>query len=149
MVTFNVSELDLVEGWASDDDTVRARFGVPITAATGAASTSVIYFEVDPGNRLSPHSHTAEEVLFVLEGTAEAIVGETTLKLCAGGLTVIPANVVHNVANAGADTLRAIGFLSSAATINTYEHLIMPMQTHVLVFPVLPSAQVWADVCPV
>jgi quercetin dioxygenase-like cupin family protein len=136
MVTFNVRELDLVEGWASEDDTVRARFGVPITAATGAASSSVIYFEVDPRHRLSPHYHTAEEVLFMLEGTAEALLGERGTKLCARGMTVIPANVVHNVVNAGPDTLKAIGFLSSAATVNTYEHVIMPMQMRVLVFPV-------------
>jgi quercetin dioxygenase-like cupin family protein len=135
MVSFNIRELDLVEGWASDDDTVRARFSVPITAGTGATSTSVIYFEIDPGNKLSPHSHTADEVLLILEGMAEAIVGEAVTTLDVGGMTVIPANVVHNVVNAGSDTLRAIGFFPSAATVNYYEHVIMPMGTRILVFP--------------
>jgi quercetin dioxygenase-like cupin family protein len=135
VVTFNIRDLDLVEAWASDDDMVSARFSVPITAATGSTSTSVIYFEVDRGKKLSPHSHTAEEVLLVLEGTAEAIVGENATTLDVGGMTVIPANVVHNVVNAGSDTLRAIGFFPSAATVNNYEHVIMPMGTRVLVFP--------------
>jgi quercetin dioxygenase-like cupin family protein len=135
MVAINIHELELVEGWAEDDETVRARFSFPITAASGAASTSVVYFEVEPGHRLSPHTHTAEEVLLILEGTAEAILGEPATTLDAGGMTVIPANVLHNVANPGSDTLRAVGFFSSAATVNTYEHLIMPMGARVLVFP--------------
>jgi quercetin dioxygenase-like cupin family protein len=105
------------------------------SAASGAASTSVVYFELEPGNRLSPHTHTAEEVLLILEGTAEAILGEGSTTLDAGGMTVIPANVAHNVANAGSGTLRAVGFFPSAAIVNVYEHLIMPMRTRVLVFP--------------
>ena len=135
MIAINISELELVEGWADDDETVRARFSFPITAASGAASTSVVYFELEPGKRLSPHTHTAEEVLLILEGTAQAIVEERATTLGAGGMTVLPANVVHNVANAGSGTLRAVGFFSSAATVNTYEHVIMPMGTRVLVFP--------------
>jgi quercetin dioxygenase-like cupin family protein len=135
MVTFNIHELDLVEGWASNDDTVHARFSAPITAASGSASTSIIYFEIEPGKRLSPHSHTAEEVLLILEGKAEAIAGETVIPLDAGGMTVIPTSVVHNVANVGSDKLRAIGFFPSAATVNYYDHVIMPWNTRVLVFP--------------
>jgi quercetin dioxygenase-like cupin family protein len=135
MVGINIHELELVEAWADDDETVRARFSLPITAANGAASTSVVYFEIDPGKRLSPHTHTAEELLLILEGTAEAIVGERSTTLSAGGMTVLPANVVHNVANAGSELLRAVGFFSSAATVNLYEHVIMPMGTRLLVFP--------------
>jgi quercetin dioxygenase-like cupin family protein len=135
MVAINIRELELVEGWADDDESVRARFSFPITAASGAASTSVVYFELEPGNRLSPHTHTAEEVLLILEGTAEAILGERSTTLAADGMTVIPANVMHNVVNAGSGTLRAVGFFSSAATVNMYEHVIMPMGTRVLVFP--------------
>jgi quercetin dioxygenase-like cupin family protein len=60
----------LVQAWAEDDPSVHARFGFPITAASGAASTSLVYFEIEPGNKLSPHTHTAEEILMVLDGTA-------------------------------------------------------------------------------
>lgn len=135
MGALNLNHLDLVEGWADDDETVRARFSFPITAASGAASTSVVYFEIEPGRRLSPHTHSAEEVLLILEGTAQAILEERATTLDAGGITAIPANVLHNVANAGSSTLRAVGFFSSAATVNRYEHLIMPMGTRVLVLP--------------
>jgi oxalate decarboxylase/phosphoglucose isomerase-like protein (cupin superfamily) len=72
-------------------------------------------------------------VPLILEGTAEAILGERSTILDAGVMTVIPANIVHNVVNAGSGRLRAVGFFSSAATVNIYEHAIMPMGTRVLV----------------
>ncbi|HEV2712187.1 MAG TPA: cupin domain-containing protein [Gaiellaceae bacterium] len=135
MEAINIHELELAEGWADDEETVRARFSFPITAASGAASTSVVYFELEPGNRLSLHTHTAEEVLLIVEGTAEAIVRERSTAMSAGGMALIPANVVHDVVNAGSDTLRCVGFFSSAVILNRYDHDIMPMGGRVLVFP--------------
>jgi quercetin dioxygenase-like cupin family protein len=135
MMAINIDELELVEGWADDDETVRARFSFPITATSGAASTSVVYFEIEPGNRLSLHTHTAEEVLLILEGTAQAIVGERSTRLGARGMALIPANVVHDVVNAGSATLRCVGFFSSAVIVNVHELEIMPMESRVLVFP--------------
>ena len=132
---FQLDELELVEGWAEDDPSVRARFGFPVTAASGAASTSLVYFEIEPGNKLSPHTHTAEEILMVLDGTALAIVDEKSRTLRKGGVAVIPAMVLHNVENAGSSVLRAVGFFSAAGMVNSYEHLLIPMQTRVLVTP--------------
>jgi hypothetical protein len=43
--------------------------------------------------------------------------------------------ILHNVENAGSGDLRAVGFFSAAGMVNTYEHLIMPMQTQVLITP--------------
>ena len=133
--TFQLDELELVEGWAEEDSSVRARFGFPVTAASGAASSSLVYFEIEPGNKLSPHTHTAEEILMVLDGTAQAIVGEKSKILRKGGVAVIPAMVLHNVENAGSSVLRAVGFFSAAGMVNSYEHLLMPMRTRVLVTP--------------
>jgi quercetin dioxygenase-like cupin family protein len=133
--TFQLDELELVEGWAEEDPSVRARFSFPVSATSGAASTSLVYFEIEPGNKLSPHTHTAEEILMVLDGTAHAIVGEKSRTLRKGGVAVIPAMVLHNVENAGSSVLRAVGFFSAAGMVNSYEHLLMPMQTRVLVTP--------------
>lgn len=130
-----LGELELVEGWADEDPTVRAKFGFPVTAASGAASTSIVYFEIEPGHRLSPHTHTAEEVLLILEGTALAIVGETSTTLRDGGVAVIPAMVLHNVENSGSGVLKAVGFFSAAGMVSNYEHVIMPLGTRVLVTP--------------
>jgi quercetin dioxygenase-like cupin family protein len=132
---FQLDELELVEGWAEDDPSVRAKFNFPVTAASGAASTTLVYFEIEPGNKLSPHTHTAEELLLVLEGTARAIVGETSSILRNGGVAVIPAMAPHNVENAGSSAVRGVGFFSAAGMVNVYEHLLMPMQTRILVTP--------------
>lgn len=105
------------------------------TAASGAASTSLVYFEIEPGHKLSPHTHTAEEVLLILEGTARAVVAGTSADLHQGGVAVIPAMVLHNVENAGSTVLKAVGFFSAAGMVSSYEHLLMPMQTRVLVTP--------------
>lgn len=131
----HLGQVELVEGWAEDDPTVRAKFSFPVTAASGAASTTLVYFEVEAGHRLSPHTHTAEETLLILEGTARAIVGETSTTLREGSVAVIPAMALHNVENAGSGVLRAVGFFSAAGMVSTYEHVIMPMQTRVLVTP--------------
>ena len=130
-----LDELELVEGRADEDPTVRARFSFPVTAASGAASTSLVYFEIEPGHKLSPHTHTAEEVLVVLEGNARAIVDGASTVLREGGVAVIPAMALHNVENAGSSVVRAVGFFSAAAMVSTYEHVIMPLDTRVLVTP--------------
>jgi quercetin dioxygenase-like cupin family protein len=88
---------------------------------------------------LSPHTHTAEEVLLVLEGTARAILGETPATLTTGGVAVIPAMVLHNVENAGSTLLRAVGFFSASGMVSNYEHVIMPIATQVLVTPFPPA----------
>jgi quercetin dioxygenase-like cupin family protein len=132
---FRLDELELVEGWGESDPTQRARFDFPITAATGAASTTLVYFELEPGTKLIPHSHTAEEILLILEGTADAIVEERKTTLGARGVAVIPAMALHNVINVGSNTVRAVGFFSSAGVVHTYEDLVMPLGTRVIVTP--------------
>jgi quercetin dioxygenase-like cupin family protein len=132
---FQLDELELVEGWAEDDPSVRAKFNFPVTAASAAASTTLVYFEIEPGNKLSPHTHTAEEILLILDGTARAMVGETSTILRKGGVAVIPAMALHTVDNAGPSVVKAVGFFSAAGMISIYEHLIMPMGTRVLVTP--------------
>ena len=56
----------------------------PISSATGTADTAVVYLEFEPGGELAAHTDSAEELLLVLEGTAEGIVGDETARLEAG-----------------------------------------------------------------
>jgi quercetin dioxygenase-like cupin family protein len=133
---FQLQELELIEGWGQSDPTQRARFDFPITAATGAASTTLVYFELEPGTKLIPHTHTAEEILLILEGTAEATIEDEKALLTAGGVALIPAMSLHNVVNAGSQTVRAVGFFSSAGMVNSYEDVVMPLGTRVIVTPI-------------
>jgi glyoxylase I family protein len=73
--------------------------------------------------------------LLILEGTADAIVEERKTTLGARGVAVIPAMALHNVINVGSNTVRAVGFFSSAGVVHTYEDLGMPLGTRIIVTP--------------
>lgn len=135
MAAVRLSELEMVEAWVEGSPTLRARFDFPLTATTGCASSSVIYYEVDPGNRTPRHIHSAEEIQMIVEGTADVEVGEEVARFSAEALAVVPALVPHALANVGQTTLRVVGFFSSAAAIHAYEDTIMPLGTNVLVTP--------------
>lgn len=135
MVSVNVNELELVEGWVENEPTIRGRFDFPIHAGVGAASSAAIYFEVEPGDRIPWHAHTAEELLFVVAGEAQGEVGDEASRLSAGALVVVPAQVRHRVTNVGTETLRVVGFFASAAIITTLEDEIAPLATRVLPVP--------------
>ena len=85
--------------------------------------------------RIGRHVHSAEEVLLVLEGTAEVSVGDERGRLSAGGLALIPAGVPHEPVNVGSDTLRCVAYRSSAAALHTWEVPLMPMESTTFVTP--------------
>ena len=138
MITARLDRLDLVEYFQEDDPTLRATFGRPVHTQTGATSTGVVYFEVEPGRHGGSHAHSAEEVVLILQGEAEAVVGEERGRLSAGGMVVIPARVPHDVRNVGEDTLRVVGFFPSAAVVTTFEEVLAPMNLKVMVMGAPP-----------
>jgi uncharacterized cupin superfamily protein len=77
MITARLDRLDLVEYFQEADSTLRATFGRPIHTQTGATSTGVVYFEVEPGRHGGSHAHSAEEVVLIIRGEAEAVVGRS------------------------------------------------------------------------
>ena len=64
---------------------------------------------------------SAEELLLVLEGTAEALIGEERGRLEAGELAVVPAMAPHDVWNTGDGVLRVLGFFSSSTVVATFD----------------------------
>jgi hypothetical protein len=75
MITAKPHELELLKFWLESDPTAGIRINFPIDAQTGAASTAAVNFELAPVQHIGTHTHSAEEILFVLEGEAEAVVG--------------------------------------------------------------------------
>lgn len=135
-VAFQLADLELLEGWAEEDPARRGKFAFPITAATGAASTSLGYLELPRGPMVGrTHTHTAEEILLVLEGTAEAVVGDDRVDVRAGCVVLVPALVPHSITNKGRDVLRCVAFFSSAAVVHVFEDVIMPVGSRELVTP--------------
>jgi quercetin dioxygenase-like cupin family protein len=143
MLTVTTSELELLEVWI-DSDPTRARVHpqFPLNKSAGTADSAVVYFEIEPGQRLPRHTDSAEEVLYIVQGTAEAEAGGEHGIVKAGDLAVIPAMVPHGIVNLGDETLKVVGFFSEAEITSTFEEPVQPMgvQSMVQVAPDAASA---------
>jgi quercetin dioxygenase-like cupin family protein len=133
MLTAKTSDLDLMQGWFdSDPEHLRVRVAFPINKWRGSRDSAVVYFEVKPGDRLARHTDSAEEILYVVAGEAEAEVGDERGRIAAGDLAVIPAMVPHGLVNLGRETVRVVGFFSEAEVISTFTEPVQPFGAAVL-----------------
>ena len=135
MITAKPKELELLKFWLDSDPTAGIKINFPIDAQTGAASTAAVYFELDPEQHIGRHTHSAEEILFILEGEAEAAVGDEQERLTEEEMAVVPANAPHDLYNVGEGTLRVVGFFSSAAVVTIFEVPLAPLDTKVPPWP--------------
>jgi quercetin dioxygenase-like cupin family protein len=134
-VSFNLDELELVQGWCDASPRVKARFAFPLHVGAGSSSSALVYLEVEPGDNIGRHWDSAEEVFFVRTGEAELELGEERLLLSAGGVAVAPPLVPHNLSNVGDETLKVIGFFPSGALVARHEDQIEPLGTTDIVLP--------------
>jgi quercetin dioxygenase-like cupin family protein len=121
MQAIETKELELAEISSPDDETRHVRAAFPIHWQTGAASSAMVYFELDPGMHLGRHIDTAEEMLVVFEGEVEATVGSVASRLPAGGVAVVPAMEPHDVRNVGPTTARVAGIFSANAMVAIFD----------------------------
>jgi quercetin dioxygenase-like cupin family protein len=128
MLTVKTSELSLMQiWWDSEPDTARLRVTFPINKWAGARESAVVYFEIEPGDRLPRHTDSAEEILYLVAGEAEAEVGEERGRLATGDLAVIPAMVPHGLVNVGDETVKVVGFFSEAEIVSSFDEPIQPI----------------------
>ena len=79
------TELELAQGWFdSDPEHARVQVAFPINKWAGSHDSAVVYFEVEPGDRLPRHTDSAEEILYFVAGEAEAEVGDETGRVSRG-----------------------------------------------------------------
>jgi len=121
-----LSQLELAVSESELDPSQRVAFAFPVSSASGAAATSAVYFELVPGAHLGVHTDSAEEILLVLEGTAEALVGDERGVVSAGSLVHVPALVPHDLANVGSGRVRVLGAFASAAVVSVFEQPEQP-----------------------
>ena len=126
MISVKIGELELMEVSYEDDPTMRVRVNFPFYVGTGTKNTAVVYFEIEPGCRLGMHADSAEEIVLILEGEAEATVGDERGRVSAGEMAVLPAMVPHALRNVGDDTVRVVGFFSSNVVASTFDRPLMP-----------------------
>jgi quercetin dioxygenase-like cupin family protein len=115
------------------DPARRMRVSFPTSSATGAAASASVYFELEPGAHLGVHSDSAEELLVVLDGTAEALIGDEVVRVEAGQILVVPAMVCHDVTNVGASTLHVLGTFAASTVVSTCEEPLAPAGPQVFV----------------
>lgn len=127
MQTTDLNRLDLLTGWYADDPEMRVSFHFPFYAGTGSESSAMVYFEIEPGQRLGTHTDSAEEIVLVLAGAVEAHLGDEVGPLTAGQAVVIPAMVPHGVRNVGDVTARCVGFFSAAVVASEFDRPMMPL----------------------
>jgi quercetin dioxygenase-like cupin family protein len=104
----------------------------PLNKWVGSADSAAVYFEIEPGNRLAEHTDSAEEILYVVAGDAEAQVADERRRLSTGELAVIPAMVPHAVVNVGSETVKVVGFFSQSEVISTFNESVRPFGATVL-----------------
>jgi quercetin dioxygenase-like cupin family protein len=100
------------------------RVAFPVHSATGTASTATVLFELDPGAELPVHTDSAEELLIILQGTAEARVGDEVGRISANQVAVVPPMAPHGLRNVGDDVLRVLGTFSASTVVSTFEQPI-------------------------
>ena len=133
MNVVNIYEADLADRGAM-------RVGFPLSSTTGTASTAVVLLEFEPGGELAVHTDSAEELLLVIEGSADATVGDETGRLEAGDIAVVPALAPHGLRNVGDGTLRVVGFFSSSTNVAVFEEPLPTGDQVVVVGAPMPMA---------
>lgn len=70
------------------------REGVTRKAFSGEGAT-LAYHILQPDHEPKPHSHSYEQIVYILSGKVKFHVGEEVVLLEAGGLLVVPPDVEH------------------------------------------------------
>ena len=71
-----------------------------ILQTTGQSQTAVM--TIEPGQDAGPEEeHAGDQVLYVLEGQAEVVIGSERRQVGPGALVLVPARTLHHVRNPG------------------------------------------------
>ena len=129
----DLHSLDFFERTSELDPTIRVRVAFPHSSAAGTASTATVYFELEPGTHLGRHTDSAEELLLVLDGDADATVGDESAPASAGTIVTVPAMEPHDIRNIGDGPLRVLGFFSASTVVATFQEPAAPGEPQVFV----------------
>ena len=120
MITIDLDDFELVPTAPG------RRVAFPLHSASGTASTATVLFELDPGAELGVHTDSAEELLLVVQGTAEARIGDEVGRLEQHQVALVPPMAPHGLRNVGDDVLRVLGTFSSSTVVSTFEEPFVP-----------------------
>src|SRR5918998_968868 len=97
MLKVNLDKLDKMTNYGAednDDPNRKVTGNFALYSAAGTKSGAAVYFELEPGKELGAHTDSAEEIVYVVDGTIEATVGndddDDKDRLSRGELGVVP-----------------------------------------------------------
>ena len=108
----NVDDLETVSLASGASDDAKWTGGYFAYGGSKAEQSATIYFAIPPGQRLGKHVDTAEEVQYILSGSADLLLEEGSKPVKAGDVFVLPEGVSHDLHNTGSEDLRVLAFFS-------------------------------------
>lgn len=132
MLAIKLNELPLRTTWTEANPKQRVHSTFPFLLAQENESTSMVYFELNPGDHLGTHTDSAEEILFVFEGKVEVTVGEESVVVEAPALALVPTMMPHNLDNVGDTRAKVAGFFPARNLVATFDNAWLPDNTHVI-----------------
>jgi quercetin dioxygenase-like cupin family protein len=140
MFAFQLNELKLDHESIENDSSQRWRSQLPLLEYPEIESFSVVYFEVDPGEELALHTHDADEIIVLLNGSGECRVGDETVQLSTYGMVFVPANAPHGIRNTGDEMTRVFGVFPTRSTDAVFDHPVMPHGVRIFRTDEIPTA---------
>ena len=133
MTSVDLQQLELNEFIGKNSSTQHCRATFPLVGFHGSKDLATVYFELAPGDNLGMHTDSAEELLIVLQGNAEATVGDEK-KLAAGGsIVLVPKMMPHDIKNVGSSSVKVLGVFGGANNIvATFEQAMLPTEANVV-----------------
>ncbi|MBS4214750.1 cupin domain-containing protein [Neobacillus rhizophilus] len=138
MKTANVKKLPLLDLWYDSDNKKRWKANLPFTpkfplwSGIQTEQSSVVYFELEPGCKLGEHYESSEEILFVISGDVDVVVGDERFEVSDGELLVIPPSTPHFVQNKGEQVAKFLGFFADSESYSTFSEDVSPVGSKVL-----------------
>lgn len=132
MIKSDINKLELNEFIADGDPKQHCRATFPMAAALGSKNTTMVYFELEPGDSLGRHTDSEEEILLCLGGNVRVEVGDEKGELSAGQFALVPTMVPHNLTNIGGEKARVLGFFGSPNIVATFDKAWLPEKSRIV-----------------
>lgn len=126
MLTANINDLQLREGWVDGVPQQHAFFTFAFLGAKENEHTSVVYAELRPGEELGSHTDSHEEILLIFQGRVEVTVGDETGIVEAPCLALVPTLAPHNLRNVGDEQVKFAGFFPSRYIVSVFDNAWQP-----------------------
>jgi quercetin dioxygenase-like cupin family protein len=133
MLAVHLNEVEFQEPWVEGAPHQTLRFVFPLLGkGPENEASSLVYFELEPGNELVRHTDSAEELLFIVQGRLEVSVGDETGIVEGPAFALVPALAPHSVRNIGSETAKVGGFFAARHVVSHFDQVWQPINTNVV-----------------